>query len=65
VQLLFPVQPFLLKKRRIAKCSVQPKVMAFLKFVAKVARKSGDKGGQDFDTVREAEWTDVELRRVF
>jgi uncharacterized peroxidase-related enzyme len=41
--------------------AVEPKVMALFKFVAKVSRQPADMVRQDFDTVREAGWTDAEI----
>ena len=41
--------------------AVEPKVMTLFKFVAKVSRQPADIVRQDFDTVREAGWTDAEI----
>jgi hypothetical protein len=41
--------------------AVEPKVMALFKFVATVSRQPADIVREDFDTVREAGWSDAEI----
>jgi len=41
--------------------AVEPNVMALFKFVAKVSRQPADIVREDFDTVREAGWSNEEI----
>src|ERR1700751_6467379 len=41
--------------------AVEPKVMALFRFVAKVSRQPADIVREDFDTVREAGWSNEEI----
>ena len=41
--------------------AVEPKVMALFKFLAKVSRQPADIVREDFDTVREAGWSNEEI----
>jgi hypothetical protein len=39
--------------------------MALFQFLAKVSRQSADVVREDFDTMREAGWSDAEITEVF